>query len=416
MQKKPIIATAVILVAAAVLYFFVLPSSSEPAAGAMQGGGPSSTLAVVTAASVEQGDFSISAEFVGTLQAISFAELYAKANGPVTRLFAETGDRVQAGQVLAQVDDAEALQGVRQAEAALKMAEATRAQRQAALQVAQTDAARTEGLYAKKLVAEQDYQAVQAALLSAEAQLRLSEAQIEQAKANVSQAQLQLDNTRVRAPFDGFIGKRLMDLGAMSSTSRPVFTLVDVSTIKTTVPLVDKDVTHIRPGQAVSIASDAFPGRIFDGKVARISPVFNPETGTTDAEIEVGNPGGVLRPGMLVRVSIAYQTEQAALLVPYASVVRSGEGAHLFIAEEQEEGAWSARQVPVRVLGTGNSRQGERMMAVEGTIQAGDQVVTIGQENLRDGATVQVGTSSRPVVPEAANEAIAQDQTRQAVS
>lgn len=353
------------------------------------GGGPGMAPAVVNVTHVEQGVFSRRTEFVGSLRGIAQAELYAKTNGPILQVFAETGDYVRAGQTLAQIDDAEAREGVRQAEAALKMSEATIAQREAALHVARMNAERSATLREKALVSEQDDDAAQADLLSAEAQLKLAEAQVEQANANLSRAQLQLDNTRVIAPFNGYIGKRFLDKGAFAATNRPVFSIVDVSTIKLSVSLVDRDAVYVTPGQDALITSNALVGRTFVGKVARISPVFDPASGMTEAEIEVQNQDGLLKPGMLVRVEIAQDSEPAALLVPVSAVVESAAGTHLFVAEQGEAESWKAKQVPVRVIGQGEGARRD-FVAVEGTLNVGDQVVTLGHEALRDGASIRL--------------------------
>lgn len=394
MQKKYVLFLISLVVVAVSVYVLAFRSSgSEGAAAGMgpaRGAGFAAPPAVVTAAPVQQGAFSVRAEFVGTLKGIAVAELYAKVSGPITKLYAETGDRVRAGQVLAQIDDAEARERVRQAEAALKMAEATLAQRDAALQVARTNAERTQTLFDKQLVSQQQQDALQAELLSAQAQRALAEAQIEQAKANLSTARLQLDHTRIEAPFSGVIGKRFLDLGSFATTSRPVFSIVDLSVIKTTIQLVDKDATRIEPGQTAVITSDAMPGEAFTARVARISPVFDPTTGTAEAEIEIANPDVRLRSGMLVRVSIAYRTEPTALLVPKSAVVQTERGAHVFVAEPQADSSWTARQVDVRVLGT-SEEASQGMVAVEGTVDRGDQVITLGQESLRNGAPVRLG-------------------------
>jgi RND family efflux transporter MFP subunit len=390
MGKKYLLPVVGIIVAGLVVYTFAFRSEPAPtgAFGPM-GGGPGLAPTVVTVTNVEQGGFSRRTEFVGTLRGIAQAELYAKTSGPILEVYAETGDYVRAGQVLAQIDDAEAREGVRQAEAALKMAEATVAQREAALHVARMNAERSKTLREKALVSEQDDDAVQADLLSAEAQLKLAQAQVEQAVANLSRAQLQLENTRVVAPYNGYIGKRFLDKGAFAATNRPVFSIVDVSTIKLSVSLVDRDAVHIAPGQEATITTNALPGRTFVGKVARISPVFDPASGMTEAEVEIQNHDGLLKPGMLVRVEIAQDSEPSALLVPVSAVVETATGTHLFVAEQGEAESWKAKQVPVRVIGQG---EGDRkdLVAVEGMLAVGDQVVTLGHEALRDGATIRL--------------------------
>lgn len=399
MRKKQWWYVAGVLVAAVGGYWLGggLTSAPETAGGPGGMGGPGGVggPTVVAVASVEQGGFAVRREFVGTLQGIATAELFAKTSGPVTALYANTGDRVRAGQVLAVIDDAAAREAVRQAQAALQIAEANREQREAALRVARTEAARTQQLFDKKLVAEQEQESMQATLASAQAQLRLAEAQIEQARANLSSANLQLANTRVRAPFSGVVGKRFLDRGAFATANRSVFTLVDLSTIKTIVSLPDKDAVYVRPGQPTTVTTELLPGEVFQGRVARVAPLINPETGSTEAEVEISNPKGLLRPGMLVRVQIAQETAADGLLVPRAALVQSQRGTHLFVVAAGQDSALAARQVAVRVLGVSEAAGPERV-AVDGSLTAGDRVVTLGQENLRDGAPVRLAAPPTP--------------------
>lgn len=391
----------VIGVAAAVLlggYFLLLrDDGSNAAMGGGPGIGPMGGMnqgpVAVDVASIERRSFSVRANFVGSLEGIAFAELYPKANGQIVEVYVQTGDIVRKGQVLAQIDPAEAQERVRQAQASLKMAEATLAQREAARETARLAAGRTQSLFDKNLVAEQEQEDRQAALLSARAQYQLAEAQVEQAQAALSSAVLELENTRVRAPFTGAIGKRYLDVGSMAGNSRPVFSVVDLSTIKTTVPLVEKDVAFIRVGQPARITIASDPQVTFEGQVARISPIFNRETGTADAEIEIPNPDLILKPGMLVNVSIGYRSETDALLVPRASLVESETDTYLFVVQQADSTNWTARQVPVRVLGTDEALD-RNSVAVDGAVAEGDQVITLGHESLRDGAAVR--PASRP--------------------
>lgn len=386
MKAKPIILSALTIACLVMAYFLIFPAENSAAdRGSWRGfsGGPT----VVKTVSIEEGPYAAQGTFVGTLQGIAFAELFAKTAGPVTALYAETGERVRAGQVLAQIDNAEAQQGVRQAEAALKMAEATLQQRAAALQVAEVNAERLQPLYDKQLVAQQEFDAVQAALLSAQAQSQLATAQVEQAEANVGAATLRLANTQVVAPFDGYIGKRFLDLGAFATTNRPVFSLVDLSTIKTTIPLVDKDIRFVQPGQIATLVSDVVPNRTFEGTIARISPIINRETGTTEAEVEIRNTEGLLRPGMLVDVTIAYDSNPMGMLVPQSALVAAEKQTFVFVAE-QDSTAWTAKRIPVEVLGSSQSAE-RSLVAIDGALASGAQVITLGQANLRDGAAIR---------------------------
>ncbi|MFW5973518.1 MAG: efflux RND transporter periplasmic adaptor subunit [Bacteroidota bacterium] len=381
----------VVAVLAAGAYFFLIRGSEGEAA---TGGGPGGVRGMtqgpvaVDIAPVQKRNFSVRANFVGTLEGIAFAELYPKATGQIVAIYAQTGDIVREGQVLAQIDPSEAQERVRQAQASLRMAEATLAQRDAALTTARLAAERTQSLFDKNLIAEQEQEDRQATLLSARAQYQLAEAGVEQAAAAVSAAMLELENTRVRAPFSGAIGKRFLDAGSMAGANRAVFSIVDLSTIKTTVALVDKDVAFIRSGQPARISVSSLPDQLFEGQVARISPIFNRDTGTADAEIEVSNPDLVLKPGMLVNVSIGYRTDTDALLVPRASLIEAEDNTYLFVAEQADSSEWRARQVPIRVLGTDAALE-RNLVAVDGSVVEGQQVITLGHESLQDGAAIR---------------------------
>jgi RND family efflux transporter MFP subunit len=376
--------------------------------GPWGGGRPA---AVVETAAVEQGAFAVDAHFVGTLDATSSADLYARTSGPIIQVNADSGDPVRAGQVLAVIQPDEALERVAQSRAALRIAEATLSQREANLQVAEATTRRTETLFQQDLVSQQDYDTVQAELVGARAQLELARAQIGQARANVSAAQLELSKTRLTAPFDGFVGQRFLDLGDFATTTRPVFSVVDLDTIATTISLTEGDASRIHVGQPAKVTTQAAPGRVFEGRVARIASIFDPQTNTTEAEIEIENSGGVLKPGMFAGVAVTYRTGPTALLVPASAVIEGERESHVFVAQRAAGGGdgaageapaggapgpqWVARRVPVRVLGTGS---GERT-AIEPEVtdvafSPGTRVVVLGQQALSDGAPITLGESS----------------------
>lgn len=348
--------------------------------------------AVVTIAPVTQGEFDVASRFVGRLGARLTAELYARTDGPIVAVYAGAGDRVSKGQLLAQIDPSEAQQRVRQADAALRMAQATLQQRQAGLQVADANAKRSETLAAQKLLSESDYDVKKAELVTAQSQLELARAQIEQAKANLSAANLELDKTKVIAPFDGYIGTRHLDQGAYATTNRSVFSIVDLSLIRTTIAIPGKDAVHIKVGQTATVTADVLPGKKFNGAVARMSSVFDPQTDTVEAEVDVPNPDAELRPGMFASVAIAYRTDPSAILVPTSAVERNEHEEWLYVAEkvDGENGpALVARRLTIRALESADPAQTH--VAVEplvGTLEPGMNVIVLGQNGLADGAPV----------------------------
>lgn len=371
--------------------------SGGPPGGGMGGpGGPGgfNAPAVVTTQPVAQGEIEVWSEFVGTLQARAFADLYAKIPGQIVEMRAETGDRVRQGQVLARIDAGDLRQRVEQMEAALRMAQATLTERRSTLEVNQANADRSSALFAQQLISQQQQDTVQAELLKARAQVQVAVAQVEQARANLGAARAELEKTLILAPFAGVIGKRHLDRGAFATTSQPVFSLVDLSTIKTTIPLTERDSARILVGQQARVTSDAYPGVDFRGQVARISSIFDPNTNTTQAEVEIANSEGRLKPGMFATVSISYLTEPTALLVPKTALVEDEQETWLFVAEkgpapDGKGEAWTAKRVPVQRIGAG-SEDHRNEVAIEGEVRAGQPVITLGQQELRDGATVVI--------------------------
>lgn len=413
---------ALVVVLALGYHFFVKAeggASGEGGPGGRPGGmggfggppgmgfGPTS----VETAAVTRGEFVASADFVGTLQARATADLYAKVNGQISEMRVDTGDRVAAGQVLARIDSGELGDRVSQAQAAVRMAEATLGERRAALAMARSTADRTRSLFEQQLVSQQQHDQVQAELQAATAQVEVAQASVAQARANVGAARAELEKTVITAPFSGVIGKRYLDKGAFAATNRPVFALVDLSKIKTTVPLTEKDAGRVRVGQRALVSIEADRSAQFQGVVARIASVFDPNTNTTEAEVEIDNPDGRLKPGMFANVSIAFAVEPGALLVPRSAVIEDERETFLYLAqqapaqaappgggppggaEERKAGpprpAWTAKRVAVKRIGTGTDPARDQV-AVEGPIQPGQSVITLGQQDLRDGAPVMI--------------------------
>ncbi len=425
-SKKLLIRGGLALLGVLAVYLLVFARDRDQAGGQGGPGGFGGGMgmgafgpAVVETTPVRRGAFEIWGEWVGTLEARAHADLYAKTAGQIVQVLADTGDRVSAGQLLARIDAAEQNEQIDQLRAALAMAEATLAQRRAALEIAKSTAGRTQSLFEQQLVALQQNEAAQAELKGAEAQVAVARAAVEQARANLSAGRVEVEKTRIVAPFSGWVGKRHLDLGAFAAGNQPVFTLVDLSTIETTIPLTEKDSGRVRVGQTAVVTVEALRGAQFQGRVARIASLFDPQTNTAEAEVEVANPDGRLKPGMFANVAVALATAPDALLVPRAALVEEERATYVFVAERAAAGgrprggrdddddgdengsgrrdgdagpSWVANRVEVEVLGTLGVRQRD-VVAVAGNLRPGAQVITLGQQELRDGAPVTVAAA-----------------------
>jgi RND family efflux transporter MFP subunit len=399
---------AVLALAAAVLVTFALWRAGDDGAA---GGGPPGTMGgglgptVVTVEEVTRGAFTPETVYVGTLEAETAADIATRSSGQLVEVRADVGDRVRRGEVLARIDAADERERIGEAQANLEMAQATLAQRRAALGIAETTAGRTAALFAENLVARQQLDALEAEVAGARAQVAVAEAQVAQARAALSAAQVALEQTLVVAPFDGVVGRRYVELGAFASQNDPVFQVADLSTIRVTVSLPERQAALVERGQAAVLELRSLPGETFRGRVARVSDVLDPRSNTAEAQVELENPGARLKPGMFAQVTIALPGDAEALLVPVEAVVEA-DGRHwVFVAERAAAAAAGAppgaapatgppaagpnhvaRRRPVEVLGRADGQR-----AVTGEIAAGDRVITLGHEGLTDGAAIEIG-------------------------
>ena len=258
---------------------------------------------------------------VGNLIGAATVEAVPRVNGRLQAVHVKLGDAVRRGQPIAKVEDREIQEQVRQAEAAYKVAQATIRQREADLNLARTNLERNRTLVERELLPRQTFDDSEARHQAALAQLDLARAQFEQSKSRLDELKINLSNTVISSPVDGFVGKRYLDPGASVSANVPVASIVDIRTVRMVANVVEKDVKRLSIGMPAQVEVDAFPGEKFTGRIARIAPVFDPQTRTAEMEVEIPNGGYRLKPGMYARVDLTIESRQNALTVPSNAVV-----------------------------------------------------------------------------------------------
>jgi RND family efflux transporter MFP subunit len=327
---------------------------------------------------------------VGNLIGAATVEVVPKVNGRVETMSVKLGDSVRRGQTIAQVEDSEIQEQVRQAEASYQVGQATIRQREADLKLAKTNLDRSRSLYERQLLPQQTFDDTEARFQAAVAQLDLARAQFEQAKARLDELRITLANTRIASPVDGFVGKRYVDPGAFVGPNSPVASVVDIRTVRMVANLVERDVKRVPPGTSAAVEVDAFPGERFSGRVSRVAPVFDPATRTAEMEIEVPNGGFRLKPGMYARVQLTVDTRENALTVPRNAVIDFEGRQGVFTAGAAPAGTaggsqpaaatMTAKFVPVQI----GIRDGENIEIRSG-LQDGARVITTGAGALKDG-------------------------------
>lgn len=295
----------------------------------------------------------IAASYSGTanLEAPGEAQVVAKTSGVMVQLLAEEGDQVKAGQVLARIDgDRVRLEAQRQLATVRKL---------------ENNFRRSQELAARKLV-------------SAEASDQIKY-DLESARATYALAKLELSYTNIIAPISGVVAQRMVKPGNLIALNAPVFRIVNNSHLEGVLNAPERELARLKPGLPLRMVVDAVPGKIFEGKVDRVSPVMDSGSGTFRVVCAFDN-APELRPGMFGRIEVVYDQRQDALTVPRIALLEDEGEPALYIVRGK-----IAKRTPVTV-GYSNGELAEILTGVKD----GDLVVTAGKVAIRDGTEVQV--------------------------
>lgn len=293
-----------------------------------------------------------------TLRADRQATVIARTRGVIERLAVEEGDTVTAGQALAYLEDDEQ----KIAAARARTSEET----------ARREHERLSGLYDRGLVSVDEFET--------------SRRDAEDAQHALELAELELSRTVIRAPIDGTVVARYLDVGATVSDGTAVYDLADLDPLYADINIPERHVTRLRPGQEVHLTADS-TGATANAVIERIAPAVDPATGTVKVTVAVVGETG-LRPGAFVRVDIVTDTHDDALVVPRSSLVAEGRRWQLYRLGDDGE---TVQQIEVE-LGFENGD----LVEIAGTVDpeialvAGDRVVVVGAPALSEGAKVRV--------------------------
>src|SRR5918993_4233350 len=338
------------------------------------GGGPRMPMTVELGAA-KRGDVAAHLTVVGNLIGLQTVAIAPRTGGRLLSVNVQLGDRVRRGQVLAKVEDREIVEQVRAAEASQEVAKATIRQREADLNVSQLNFDRSKNLFDRGLLAKQALDDAESRYLASVAQLDLSKAQLSQNDARLQELRINLQNTTVASPVDGFVGRRNVDPGAMVSTNTAIASVVDISRLKLIVNVVEKDLRMVTAGDVGVVEVDAYPGEKFNGRIARVAPVLDPATRTASIEIEIPNTDNRLKPGMYARISLTVEERKNALVAPKSAVIDFENKRGVWVPNEERR----AQFVPV-TLGI----EGADQIEVVAGLKEGDRFVTTGAAAVRN--------------------------------
>jgi len=261
----------------------------------------------------------------GTVQAFYATDLFAKESGYVSQIHADIGDQVKKNQVLAVIETPELQQqlmrsraAVQQAAAALDVAKRRLTGLQADRALQQATLKRTEQLFAGKAMTGQQLdeqrakEGVSAANLGVgQADVALAEANLAAANADLQRLQAMVEYTKIIAPFDGVITRRLVNLGDLvqaataARPSAPLFTCQEIDVVRVFAEVPETNAAAIRPGWAAEVRLYGPTGQTLHNTVTRVAGALDPTTRTMRVEIDLPNPDGSLLPGMYAQVTLS---------------------------------------------------------------------------------------------------------------
>ncbi len=313
---------------------------------------------------------------VGRTEARSHSQIVAEVSGRVIRVDAPEGNPVRQGATLVTIESRNAQYSVE-----AKRAEVEQAKAQAELKG--RDLERSENLFKQGLISDGDIDEDRAAAIQA---VEL----YHQREAELKQMELDLDNCLIRAPYNGFTVRKMIDIGEWVSPGTPVYELVDLSSIKVVVDLPEKHLGHVAIGSDVTITVSGDTGRVINGRVTGIAPNASSETHTFPVMVTVDNPGDQLGGGMLVRATVSMDEMFTSLSVPKDAIVRQGTQTMVYTVADGK-----AVPIPVQIASSMDDR-----VAVQGQgLSEGMAVVVRGNERIFPGSPVITGDEEEHSAP-----------------
>jgi multidrug efflux pump subunit AcrA (membrane-fusion protein) len=353
-------------------------------------------LPIIAVAKAERPTTASTVLLPGTMEALHEAALYARVSGYVRRWYADIGTTVRAGQVLADIDVPELQQSVLQARAQL-------AQMQSALALARSNLERWRLLAADSAVTAQELQVMQQAYDAADASVSAAEANLKGLMSTLQYAQ-------VRAPFNGVVIARNVEYGALitagGASSAPLtaggsqftsatnvaaaslFRVAQTDTMRVYVSVPQPYVASIRSGLPADLVIANLNNQSFRGTIVRTAGAVDPSTRTLLAEVDVPNPGRVLLPGMYAQLRITVQRVNAPLVIPSTALVSRASGPQVIELAPSGRGNAVVHLRDVQVA----RDYGSTLEIVSG-LTDGALVATIGSQILTDGQTVRIAIS-----------------------
>lgn len=284
-------------------------------------------------------------------------QVAAQESGAIQSILVDKGTHVSKGQGIAKIDDAILSAQVDQARAQADLAQQTWDRR--------------------KRLYEEDQVGSEIAYLEAKFAA-------EQTAANLKALEERLARTTIRAPFEGVLDQRMIEVGTMVAPGQVVGRVVDLDPVKVVAGVPERYANDVHTGADVDVTFDVFQGQTFKAKIGYVGATVDPRNRTFPIEVVVPNAKGAIKPEMIANVSVARRELTDAVVVPQDALVRVENGYVVFVAEDTPSGT-VARVRPVQ---TGPTQR--NLVVIESGVSAGDRLIVVGQKSVADGDRINI--------------------------
>jgi membrane fusion protein (multidrug efflux system) len=322
----------------------------------------------VSSATVKEEDWAPTLSAVGSISPVQGAVVSSELGGVVSQIAFENGGTAKKGELLVQLD-ASAEQ------AQLKSAEAD-------LELARADLERSRDLVGRKVISR--------------AEIDAAESKFKQKEGGVEQMRSMIAKKTVRAPFDGQLGIRQVNVGQMINPGQQVVPLTSLDPVFADFALPQQYLGQLKTGLDVHVTTDALAGRVFNGKVTAINSMVDSSTRNITLQATLENPDHALRPGMFAKAEVTLPEKHKALVVPGSAISYAPFGDSVFVIDKKKDEKTSKESQVIRqqFVRVGEGR-GDFVAITQG-LKAGEMIVSTGVFKLRNGMTVTINNDLAP--------------------
>jgi membrane fusion protein, multidrug efflux system len=324
----------------------------------------------------------------GTVRPLEETKLYPRVTGYVRTWLVDIGDKVQAGQLLAEIETPDLDAQLAQARAQLGQARASVRQAAAQSKYSRSNSARYKTLSEQQLVSKDQVEQTKAQAQTDQANVSAAYSSVAAHVANVQRLTELADFAKVTAPFAGTITTRTIDRGALvtEGNQTPMFTVVAIDPVRVLVEVPQTLAASIKVGTEATITAREYAGKKFTGAVTRAAGALDPESHTMTTEIRVPNPEGTLMPGMYVQVQLAV-TARHILEIPSTALYNDAQGLRVAIVDAQSK----IHFVPITI-----ERDTGATLHVATGLTGEERILKLAVPSLVEGATVEVVVPAAP--------------------